>query len=294
MRNLKIVIGVLSCCVILLLSFVQTVSAAEVEKKNEKIEEKFSVAYNSHVQDLGWEKEFRTLKWLGLKNGMDILDVGGGPGFYSEKLLENLPNSNVTILDVDDKLLKIAQNRLSNSYYKNRVDFEKTTIYKTGLKDNTYDFVICRFVLQHLDKPVEAVREIYRILKPGGIIAIIDSDSGLMGISDPSFLIKSGRSFFQEIEKRARWNREIGRKLVKILRICGYEDLDFEAVTIHSDIIGMKNILKIPKINDEQIKLLMRYNPTVGKVMQKVKDGRFENSYTIILLNLIAKGVKKI
>ena len=58
MRNLKIVIGVLSCCVILLLSFVQTVSAAEVEKKNEKIEEKFSVAYNSHVQDLGWEKEF--------------------------------------------------------------------------------------------------------------------------------------------------------------------------------------------------------------------------------------------
>ena len=102
------------------------------------------------------------------------------------------------------------------------------------------------------------------------------------------------RIFFQEIEKRARWNREIGRKLVKILRICGYEDLDFEAVTIHSDIIGMKNILKIPKINDEQIKLLMRYNPTVGKVMQKVKDGRFENSYTIILLNLIAKGVKKI
>ena len=243
---------------------------------------------------LGWEKEFRTLKWLGLKNGMDILDVGGGPGFYSEKLLENLPNSNVTILDVDDKLLKIAQNRLSNSYYKNRVAFEKTSIYKTGLKDNTYEFVICRFVLQHLDKPVEAVREIYRILKPGGIIAMIDSDSGLMGISDPSFLIKSGRSFFQEIEKRARWNREIGRKLVKILRICGYEDLDFEAVTIHSDIIGMKNILKIPKINDEQIKFLMRCNPTVGKVMQKVKDGRFENSYTIILLNLIAKGVKKI
>ena len=56
----------------------------------------------------------------------------------------------------------------------------------------------------------------------------------------------------------------------------------------------MKNILKIPKINDEQIKFLMRCNPTVGKVMQKVKDGRFENSYTIILLNLIAKGVKKI
>ena len=123
------------------------------------------------------------------------------PGFYCEKLLENLPNSRVTILDIDDKLLRIAKNRLSNSYYNNRIAFKKTSVYKTGIKDNTYDFVICRFVLQHLDKPVEAVREIYRILKPGGIVAIIDSDSGLMGISDPAFLIKSGRSFFQELEK---------------------------------------------------------------------------------------------
>ena len=161
------------------------------------------IGFNNEVDrlkaqvQLGWEKEFRTLKWLGLKDGMNILDVGGGPGFYCEKLLENLPNSRVTILDIDDKLLRIAKNRLSNSYYNNRIAFKKTSVYKTGIKDNTYDFVICRFVLQHLDKPVEAVREIYRILKPGGIVAIIDSDSGLMGISDPAFLIKSGRSFFQ-------------------------------------------------------------------------------------------------
>ena len=60
---------------------------------------------------------------------------------------------------------------------------------------------------------------------------------------------------------------------MKILKRCGFEDLDFEACTIHSDIIGMNNILKIPKINDEQIKLLMRCNPNVGKVMQKFKDG---------------------
>ncbi|MCQ2969334.1 MAG: class I SAM-dependent methyltransferase [Clostridium sp.] len=256
------------------------------------------IGFNNEVDrlkaqvELGWKKEFRTLKWLGLRNGMDILDIGGGPGFYSEKILENLPNSKVTIVDIDDKLLRIAKDRLSNYYYNNRITFEKTSIYKTGIKDNTYDFVICRFVLQHLDKPVEAVREIYRILKPGGIVAIIDSDSGLMGISDPSFLIKSGRSFFQELEKRARWNREIGRKLIKILKVCGYNDLDFEAVTIHSDIIGMKNILKIPKVSDEQMRFLMRYNPSMYAAMSKIKDGRFGNNYTIILLNLIAKGVK--
>ena len=102
------------------------------------------IGFNNEVDrlkaqvQLGWEKEFRTLKWLGLKDGMNILDVGGGPGFYCEKLLENLPNSRVTILDIDDKLLRIAKNRLSNSYYNNRIAFKKTSVYKTGIKDNTY------------------------------------------------------------------------------------------------------------------------------------------------------------
>lgn len=258
------------------------------------------IGFNNEVDrlkiqaQLGWDKEFRTLKWLGLKNGMSILDLGGGPGFYSEKLLESLPDSKVTIVDIDERMLKIAENRLSNSKCKNRIFFKRASAYKTGIKDNTYDFVICRFIMQHLDNPMEAVKEIYRILKPGGIVAIIDSDSGLMGMSDPSFLIKSGRGFFQEIEKRARWNREIGRKLVKILKRSGYEDLDFETVTIHSDIVGLNNILKMPKINEEQIKLMMRCNPTAAKVMQRFKEGKMENSYTVILLNLIAKGVKKI
>ena len=44
------------------------------------------------------------------------------------------PNSRVTILDIDDKLLRIAKNRLSNSYYNNRIAFKKTSVYKTGIK----------------------------------------------------------------------------------------------------------------------------------------------------------------
>ena len=58
---------------------------------------------------LGWKKEFRTLKWLGLRDGMKILDVGSGTGVYSELLLDNLPNSNITDLEVDKNMLSIAK-----------------------------------------------------------------------------------------------------------------------------------------------------------------------------------------
>lgn len=129
---------------------------------------------------LGWSKEFRALKWLGLKDGMKILDVGSGPGSYTELLLENLPNSEITGLEIDKNLLSIAKDRLKD-YPSERLNFKYGSILNSGLKENSFDFIICRFVYQHLEKPLAATREIYKLLKPGGIVAIIDSDRGFMG-----------------------------------------------------------------------------------------------------------------
>lgn len=242
---------------------------------------------------LGWEKEFRTLKWLGLKDGMSILDVGSGPGFYTELLLENLPHSHITDLEVDEKLIGIAEKRLENYYYLNRLDFRRESVLNNRIKDNSYDFAICRFLLQHVNNPFKVVKEIYRVLKPGGIIAVIDNDKSLMGLSDPEYLMKRGRGFFQEIEKKAKWNREIGRKIVKLLKASGYVDLDFEAVTIHSDLIGMSNMFMFPKIRNKQMTMMNMANNKLAQLSRAYMESNIENNCTVILLNLIAKGVKK-
>ena len=112
---------------------------------------------------LGWDKEFRTLKWLGLRDGMKILDVGAGPGAYTELLLENLPNSKITALEIDKNLLSIAKDRLCE-YPKERLNFKYGSINNSGLKENSFDFVICRFEFQHLEKPLTGAREIYKVL----------------------------------------------------------------------------------------------------------------------------------
>ena len=257
------------------------------------------VGFNNEVNrletqaKLGWKKEFRTLKWLGLKDGMRILDVGSGTGVYTELLLENLPHSSVTALEVDRKLFNMSKERLSE-YEGDRLNFKFGSIKNSGLKENSYDFVVCRFVFQHLESPIEAIREIYRLLKPGGIVVIIDSDRGMYGVSDPDMLFKSGRGFISQIEKRAGWNREIGRKLVKILKYTGFEKLDFEAVTIHSDLVGIKNILGDNKVPPEIIKMISRSNPRLAKIMRICSDSSEREKCTIIFLNLIAKGQKPI
>ncbi|WP_304681326.1 class I SAM-dependent methyltransferase [uncultured Clostridium sp.] len=242
---------------------------------------------------LGWEKEFRTLKWLGLKNGMRILDVGSGTGVYTELLLENLPNSSITALEVDKRLFDISKERL-NKYEGKRLDFKFGSIKDSGLKENSYDFVVCRFVFQHIENPIEAAKEIYRLLKPGGIVAIIDSDRGMHGVSDPDMLFKSGKGVITQIEKRASWNREIGRKLIKILKYTGFERLDFEAVTIHSDLVGIKNILGNNKVPPEIIRMIGRTNPRLAKIMRICSDNTEREKCTIIFLNVIAKGQKPI
>ncbi|MEG1870538.1 MAG: class I SAM-dependent methyltransferase, partial [Peptostreptococcaceae bacterium] len=136
--------------------------------------------------NLGWEKEFRTLKWLGLNDGMKILDLGGGPGFFSELLLENLPNCKVTILEPDKGFMKFAKENLSK--YEDRVEFKEESIYENSIAKETYDFVVSRFVFQHLEDPISASKEIYRVLKYGGIVSVIDSDKEIWGISEPDIL----------------------------------------------------------------------------------------------------------
>ena len=98
---------------------------------------------------LGWEKEFRTLKWLGLNDGMNILDLGAGPGFFSEHLLENLPNCKVTLLEPDADLMNFAKDNLSK--YEGRVKFKEESVYNNTLQEEKYDFVVSRFVFQHLE-----------------------------------------------------------------------------------------------------------------------------------------------
>ena len=175
--------------------------------------------------------------------------------------------------------------------YSNEIN-EGQVIYRKN--ENSFDFIICRFVYQHLEKPLAATREIYKLLKPGGIVAIIDSDRGLYGVSEPDILFKSGRGFISQIERRAKWNREIGRKLLKILKYEGFDKLDFEAVTIHSDLVGIQNIIGVDNVPPELIKIVSRNNPRLGKIMKMCCDKKERENCTIIFLNLIAKGQKPI
>src|SRR5205085_10656830 len=59
-----------------------------------------------------WDKEARNLTWLGLRDGMSILELGSGPGFVTRQLLELVPGGSVTALEIDPVLIERAEQYL--------------------------------------------------------------------------------------------------------------------------------------------------------------------------------------
>lgn len=189
---------------------------------------------------MGWDKEYRMLRWWGLADGMKVLEVGSGPGFVTEQLLHNLPNSTITALDIDDTLLQIARHRLSD-VGESRVTFTRASVYETGLPDDTYDFAIARLLFLHLHDPMEAALEIRRVLKPGGKLVIIDVDDGVFGAIQPDLdVLPSILKKLAQLQASRGGNRHIGRSLPRLLASARYSDVDMDAVLQHSDLHGLE------------------------------------------------------
>lgn len=189
---------------------------------------------------VSWQKEARTLKWFGLQDGMSVLELGSGPGFYTEQLLEMLPNSSITALEIDPVLIKNAEQYLQDKGGE-RLRFVEASIVETGLPDDSFDFAIARLLFRHLPDAVAAAKEVRRVLKPGGQLVVIDADSELIGITDPPILeYQALREKGQQIQTTRGTNRKIGRQLWRILKEAGFQNLDLEAVISHSDDRGIE------------------------------------------------------
>ncbi|MEO8286829.1 MAG: methyltransferase domain-containing protein [Chloroflexota bacterium] len=190
-----------------------------------------------------WQREARNLKWWGLEDGMSVLDVGSGPGFVTAELLDMLPSSQVTGLEIDPVMIERADKYLAGKA-DGRLQSMLGSIMSSGLPDNSFDFAIARYVIQHLPDPAGAVSEILRILKPGGKFVVLDVDDAqhLWEPEDPPE-VKAASERWREEHKEKGGDRYVGRKLLRILQKAGFKNCTMEAIVLHSDELGIERLL---------------------------------------------------
>ena len=99
--------------------------------------------------------------------GGAILDAGTGPGRLPIKIAQLMPTVTIVGMDVSRDMIRIAQKNAEQASV-NRARFVVGSIYRTGFNDSTFDLVVSTGLVHHLEKPVQAFDELYRILKPQG------------------------------------------------------------------------------------------------------------------------------
>ena len=108
---------------------------------------------------------------VALPAGGNILEVAPGPGYLSIELA-NSAKYKVTGLEISKTFIEIAQNNAKKANV--NVGFHHGNASDMPFEDKTFDFIICVAAFKNFSQPVEAIREMYRVLKPNGRACIVD------------------------------------------------------------------------------------------------------------------------
>ena len=129
----------------------------------------------------------RVLLQAGIQPGMRVADLGCGVGMVTA-LLAELVGPTGQVVGVDFSGAQIAQARELAPPGLSNVSFIEASATDTGLPHESFDLVYCRFLLIHLTEPRQALREMYNLLKPDGILVCEDGDLTSAGSEPPSAL----------------------------------------------------------------------------------------------------------
>ena len=235
-------------------------------------------------------------KWAGLKSGMRLADLGCGPGLTTS-ILHKLVNPNGESVGVDFSEQRC--NYAESNYKTKGLEFVCRDI-RESLEDlGLFDFIWVRFVLEYyLNDSFSIVKNIIKILKPGGTLCLIDLDHNCLNhFGIPKKLERTIFKISDELQIKANFDPFVGRKLYSFLYDLHFENIKVD-IKAHHNIYGKLNkkdefnFLKKIEIAPQKIKFKFddykNYKEFINETRNCFRNER-RFTYTPIIL---CKGVK--
>jgi SAM-dependent methyltransferase len=167
-------------------------------------------------------------------DGAEVLEPGCGVGAQTLTLARNSPGARITSLDVSESSLAQAREAVRRAGLAN-VALERGDIFELAASGRRFDHVFLCFVLEHLAQPVEALKALRAVLRPGGTITSIEGDHGSTFFHPDSALARAAVGCQVELQARAGGDAMIGRALYPLLDAAGFETIRVSPRMVYVD-----------------------------------------------------------
>jgi SAM-dependent methyltransferase len=177
---------------------------------------------------LTFAEELRILLDLGLADAGPLVDLGCGTGAAAKRIRAACPG--LPVLGLDSSLVMISRAAHAG------MPVACATTSALPLRSGSAGSFLMRYVVQHLADPALAFAEVRRVLRPGGLLAVVEADEALWGLAQP---LVPGLEVVHRKAAAARraagTNRLAGRDVPRLLRGCGFTDLVVRPFGITND-----------------------------------------------------------
>lgn len=166
--------------------------------------------------------------------GSRVLGAGCGVGAQTVTLASQSPKALITSLDISAASVAEAR-KVVRAAGIEHVALLQADIFYLPCPPESFDHIFLCFVLEHLPRPVEALRALKQALKPGGTMTVIEGDHGSTYFYPDSAYARRAVRCQVELQARAGGNALIGRALYPLLRTAGFDNIHVSPRMVYVD-----------------------------------------------------------
>jgi len=132
-------------------------------------------------------KRFAVLQ-SGVRRGQQVLDVAGGSGDLTTKFARLVgADGRVVLADINESMLEVARARLADEGIAGNIDFAQADAENLPFPDNSFDCVSIAFGLRNVTRKQEALSSMFRVLKPGGKLLVLEFSHPILPILNKAY-----------------------------------------------------------------------------------------------------------
>src|SRR4029434_230368 len=109
------------------------------------------------------------------------------------------------------------------------VNFQTADCYSLPFPDSSFDRAFSHALMEHLADPLRAAKELYRVLKPGGVIGVCSPDWGGFFLAPQSAGLNDAIAAYTSLQTANGGDVQVGRKLGEYLIASGFKDIQLSA-----------------------------------------------------------------